>query len=61
MVGYMGGHTENPTYGDVCSGGTGHAKTVQIIFDPSESHTINYWKPSRNINAIQPPKTIFPM
>lgn len=34
-VGYMGGHTENPTYKDVCSGRTGHAETVQIIYDPT--------------------------
>ena len=31
--GYMGGHTLNPTYGDICEGNTGHAEVVQIRFD----------------------------
>ena len=35
ISGYSGGHTENPTYQQVCSETTGHAEVVQIKFDPS--------------------------
>jgi peptide-methionine (S)-S-oxide reductase len=34
--GYMGGHTENPTYREVCGGDTGHAETIRITFDPDQ-------------------------
>ncbi|MFD2176466.1 peptide-methionine (S)-S-oxide reductase MsrA [Veronia pacifica] len=34
-VGYSAGYTVNPSYDDVCSGKTGHAEVVQVIYDPN--------------------------
>ena len=36
-AGYAGGYTENPTYREVCSGRTGHAEVVRVVYDPEQT------------------------
>ena len=36
ISGYMGGHTDNPTYKDVSSGTTGHAEVIQVHYDSNQ-------------------------
>lgn len=56
LSGYTGGHTENPTYEEVCSHTTGHTEAVEIIFDPAilpyEELLAIYWQQTDPTDAF---------
>jgi peptide-methionine (S)-S-oxide reductase len=55
VPGYIGGHTENPTYKEVCTGKTGHAEAIRIIYNPEE---VGYAKLLEVFFATHDPTTL---
>jgi peptide-methionine (S)-S-oxide reductase len=56
VSGYSGGHKDNPTYEEVCTGETGHAEVVQITYDPaviSYEQLMDVSFPSRSYSLTQ--------
>jgi peptide-methionine (S)-S-oxide reductase len=55
VSGYAGGHVANPSYEQVCWGGTGHAEVVQLTFDPA---VVNYRELLHVFFTIHDPTTL---
>jgi peptide-methionine (S)-S-oxide reductase len=55
VSGYSGGHVQQPTYQQVCSGTTGHAEVVQIHYDPGE---VSYQDLLRVFFTVHDPTTV---
>ena len=54
-VGFMGGHTKNPSYQDVCTGTTGHAEVVEVTYEPA---VISYERLLEEFFSIHDPTTL---
>ncbi len=54
-VGYEGGHTENPTYHEVCTDRTGHVEVVEVDFDPAR---VSYEALLRHFFALHDPTQV---